>query len=131
MKRETCKRILRVALTLLCLIGGAALVLFVWQPPCLILEKTGFYCAGCGTQRMVLDLLHLDVVGAFRQNPLMFFLLPAATAYAAVESVRYVTQKRPLWKCRRFPAAVVVVLAVAALFTVLRNLPGFGFLGPV
>ncbi len=33
---------------------GAVLLL---RPGCVIFEATGFYCAGCGTQRMLLALL--------------------------------------------------------------------------
>jgi hypothetical protein len=43
-------------------------------PPCLFYKLTGFQCPGCGTQRAIHCLLHLDVRQAFLYNPI---LMPA------------------------------------------------------
>ncbi len=130
MKRETVRRTLRAAAVLLALFL-LCLLLYALRPPCLILSSTGYYCAGCGTQRMIASLLQGDFPGAFRQNPLMFFLLPLAGIYAAAEAVRYVGKKRPLWKSRAFLPVLLVLLFLSLLFTVLRNLPAFSFLAPL
>ena len=45
-------------------------------PKCPFLLVTGYECPGCGSQRAVHDLLHLDVKGAFSQNALILFLIP-------------------------------------------------------
>src|SRR5690554_8210264 len=37
---------------------------------------TGFYCPGCGSQRAIHLLLHGDIIGAFRFNPLMVLTIP-------------------------------------------------------
>lgn len=131
MKRDTAKRALRAALALLGLASAFLLVVFVLRPPCVILETTGYYCAGCGGQRMISALLEGDLLGAFRYNPFLFVFLPLAGLYAVTEAVRYVQNKRPLSRSRRFVPILIAVLFLALLFTVLRNLPGFGFLGPV
>lgn len=130
MKRETRTRALRAALALLALAAACCLVVFVLRPPCLILETTGYYCAGCGGQRMISALLQGDFSGAFRQNPFLFVFLPAAAVYLVAEAVRYVQEKIPLCRSKRFIPLLLAVLTLALLFTILRNLPGFGFLGP-
>ena len=56
MKRETVRRTLRAAAVLLALFL-LCLLLYALRPPCLILSSTGYYCAGCGTQRMIASLL--------------------------------------------------------------------------
>lgn len=111
----------------LCLGAGAMLLL---RPECLILKYTGFYCAGCGTQHMLLALLRGDLREAAGQNLFMLVFLPLAAAYLAAEAVRYVRGRKPLFRYRAFLPAVCVVLGLAAAFTVLRNLPGFQWLAP-
>ncbi len=130
MKGNRKRRAFRAAGVLLGLGALCALVVFVLRPPCLILRLTGFFCPGCGGQRMLLALLRGDVAQAFRQNPLLFFLLPLAAVYMGAEAVRYVWEKPPLYRKKLFPVLLTCVLAVTVLFAVLRNLPGFGYLGP-
>lgn len=130
MNRETRRRALQAS-GLLLLLGACALFLtFVWRPPCLIYRTTGLYCPGCGGQRMIADLLRGDFAAAFRHNPLLFFLLPAAGLYAILEATAYTLGKPPLLKGRRFVPILGGVLLLSLLFAVLRNLPGFEWLGP-
>lgn len=111
----------------LCLCAGAILLL---RPRCPILEFTGFYCAGCGTQHMLLALLEGDFSGALRQNLFMLVLLPAAGVYIIAELIRYVLGKRPLYRSRAFVPMLLIILGLGVVFTVLRNLPGFRWLAP-
>lgn len=115
------------ALLALGLLAGAILLL---RPPCLILRLTGFYCAGCGTQHMVLALLRGDLREAAGQNLFMLVFLPVLGVYLLAEAVRYIREKRPLFRSRAFVPVLSVVLFAAVLFTVLRNLPGFQWLAP-
>lgn len=128
-KPKRCRAFRALAL-LLGLGAGFILVVFVLKPPCLILKCTGFYCAGCGGQRMLWAALRGDLSGAFRQNPFLFVFLPMAACYALWEAVRYVKAKPPLYKTRAFLWAALILLAAAVLYTVLRNLPGFQWLAP-
>jgi len=130
MDREKKRRAARAAAVLLGLGLLLALFVFVLRPPCLILKCTGFFCAGCGGQRMVSDLLRGDFSGAFRHNPFLFFVLPLTGAYCVWEAARYIGKKPPLYKRRGFLIAAAAVSVLAVLFTILRNLPGFAFLGP-
>ena len=107
---------------------GAVLLL---RPGCVIFEATGFYCAGCGTQRMLLALLGGEVALAARNNIFMLIFLPATALYLLVEAVRYVKEKPPLCRSRWFWSVLCGVLVLAGVFTLLRNLPGFGWLAPL
>lgn len=130
MNGEQKKRLMRAAAVLLGAGLLAAFIVCVLRPPCPILKLTGFACAGCGGQRMLLDLFRGDFAGAFRHNPFLFCLLPAAAVYCLWGAARYVKEKPPLYKSRGFPAAAAVVAVLAVVFMVLRNLPGLAFLGP-
>lgn len=123
------RRVLTVAGVLLALCLGAGIILLL-HPPCLILKHTGFYCAGCGVQHMVQSLLRGDVPGAARQNVFMLVFLPVFCVYIVAEAVGYLRGRRQLYRSRAFVPVVCGVLAVAVLFTILRNLPGFQWLAP-
>ncbi len=129
MERKTKKRLGRVCLwtAALCVIFALLMLL---RPSCPILHWTGFYCAGCGTSRMLEAFLRGDLKGAFRQNQFLFVGLPLAGCYLLAEAVLYVRGKPPLWKKKGMAAVLLVVLAASVLFAVARNLPGFGFLRP-
>ena len=124
------KRALRVALLFLALSLLAGLIL-LWGPGCVILDATGYYCAGCGTQRMIAALLRGDLSGAARQNIFMLIMLPLAGLFLLTEALRYIRGKQPLWRGPCFSLIAAGILALSILFTVLRNLPGFQWLAPV
>lgn len=130
MSRERKKRFWRAAVVLAgALLAGLAVYLL--SPPCLILQTTGFYCAGCGFQRLLAALFRGDIPGAFRQNPFLFVLSPLAGAYVLLEASRYIQGKPFLLKSKKFLPVLAAVLLLSIVFAVLRNLPPFRFLGPV
>lgn len=47
-----------------------------YMPRCLFYSLTGYMCPGCGSQRALHALLHLDIPSAFAFNPLMVISLP-------------------------------------------------------
>lgn len=49
---------------------------FGFFPKCPFLQTTGLKCAGCGSQRAIHQLLHFNIQGAFRENPLLVLALP-------------------------------------------------------
>ena len=63
-------------------------------PPCLFHALTGLQCPGCGSTRALHHLLHGDVGGALRLNPLLFALPPFA---AASRSRRFITSRAVAW----------------------------------
>lgn len=109
------------------LVIGGLFYLKIWLPvtnigiPCVIHELTGFYCPGCGVTRVVLSLLKLDFVQAFRFNPLLFMLVPLYAMY-------FITQKKQM---RLIGNVIMVIMLIMTLtFGILRNIPIFDFLAP-
>ncbi|MDR3460159.1 MAG: DUF2752 domain-containing protein [Verrucomicrobiae bacterium] len=99
-----------------------------FYPVCQFHRLTGLNCPGCGMTRALYALLHGDLPTALRDNALLVLALPALLA-------------RGLWlaakKSRGHPAAdffpgrtLWVLLIIALVFTLLRNLPAFAFLSP-
>src|SRR5687767_6632554 len=105
--------------------GGVALALVLlylfaptehrFYPRCVFHWLTGLACPGCGSLRAVHNLLHGEFAAAFRLNPLMMILLPAAAIAWIARREAAFTALRPAW--------IWVVLSVILLFSVLRNLP--------
>jgi len=104
------------------LAAGILTGIYLLRPPCLIYRTTGFFCAGCGTRRMVAALLRGDLAGAWGYNPFMFVFLPLAALYALWEAHRYVRGKSPLYRTKWARAGGIGVLSIALVFTVVRNL---------
>lgn len=84
----------------------------------------GFWCPGCGGLRAVNDLTRGDVASAASSNLALVVAIPfVVMALAWWARARWLGVRRPL------PAAVTLrvgygVLALLAVFTVARNLPG-------
>ena len=96
--------------------------------PCLFQKVTGLACPGCGISHFCICLLHLDFLGAARENLAITLLSPLWLAAFLV---------RVLWNPKWFAkgskgenlllwGSVVVLL----LFGVVRNLPHMEFLLP-
>ena len=85
-------------------------------PPCPLHRYTGLWCPGCGTTRALHQLLHGNVVSAFRFNPLAISLLPVI-GYLFVR--REEDMLKPVW--------IWTFLGVVVAFGVLRNIPVYPF----
>ncbi|NTY62985.1 DUF2752 domain-containing protein [Mycolicibacterium sphagni] len=86
-------------------------------PPCPFRLLTGWNCPFCGGLRMTHDLLHGDMSAAVVDNVFALVGLPLLAIWL-------------VWRIKRgeraFPRpAVVVIVASAVIWTVVRNLPGF------
>lgn len=57
-------------------------------PKCPFLLITGLKCPGCGSQRAIHALLHLDLGAAFRYNALLIVTLPLILALGYAELKR-------------------------------------------
>ena len=101
-----------------------------WFPRCPFHAVTGLACPGCGSARALYALLHADLPSALRLNPLFVLLSPVLAIGTVREYRRISTGRDPLdWQLS--PALVWTGIAIAATFTLLRNVPGFNtFLGP-
>ncbi|MFQ5505608.1 MAG: DUF2752 domain-containing protein [Planctomycetota bacterium] len=92
---------MKLCLLALSLLGGSIL-LFVrdpseagFYPSCFFLTVTGFQCPGCGTLRGMHALLHGDLLGALRCNPMLVLTVPLG-GYTAVSFALQELRGRPL-----------------------------------
>lgn len=97
--------------------------------PCPFLATTGWYCPGCGTTRAFYSVMHGDFGSAIRMNVLFMVVVLPLVMWGSVAFVRSLkglsvpVPKNPGWWTG-------VLIAVFAVFTVVRNLPGMEFLRP-
>ena len=94
-----------------------------WMPPCLFHKLTGLYCPGCGTGRALHELLHRDLIGAWRLNPLMIVAIPLLV-YLVVKATRPRTSAKPISLPVWLPWVIVGVVCV---YWVARNIPAYPF----
>ena len=102
-----------------------------FYPACQFHKLTGLHCPGCGGLRALHQLTHGNIVAAFRCNPLLVVLLPFFTLVL----VRWVLRGRTMFDSNTAffrPAALWTLLALTAVFTILRNLPwpAFAWMSP-
>ena len=104
----------------------ATVIFFVFDPskvamfpPCLFHQWTGLDCPGCGAQRALHQLLHGNLVAAFRLNAMFVISLPIVAWVAP----------RWIWRVSRGESIPVnnrwwwIYIAAWLLFGLLRNLP--------
>jgi uncharacterized protein DUF2752 len=116
------------------IVGAGAFVYFFnpstngFYPICQFHKLTGLNCPGCGMTRALYALLHGDFSLALKDNALFIFTLAALAARGALFAVKHFSCK----PAGQFisPKTLWAFLIVAAVFTVLRNLPAFSFLSP-
>lgn len=89
---------------------------------CPVNYVTGLSCPGCGSQRAIHELLHLNFKQAFAYNPLLIAAIPY-TALGIAFNTETLKTRYP--KTRKFfygQRALYVVLVVLILFFILRNI---------
>lgn len=124
-----------VAIILTMVAVGLAAVVFFFNPAtheiypiCQFHRLTGLNCPGCGMTRAVYALLHGNFSAALRDNALLVFALAGLVVRGAWFGVE---RFRGRSAGEFFPAKFLwLLLVVALVFTVLRNLPAFAFLSP-
>ena len=93
---------------------------YSFYPRCLFHSLTGLQCPGCGGLRATHCLLHGDVTGAFRFNPLFVLLLPVFLAVGAAKIANLLTGEDWIRQLRR-PFWLWMLVAVVLIFGVGRN----------
>ncbi|GGK27647.1 membrane protein [Pilimelia terevasa] len=91
-------------------------------PSCLLKYTTGLDCPGCGGTRAFFYLLHGQLGPAARHH-LLFVLAAPLLVYVYAAWALRLTTGRQLPRVRFAPWGVSVLLGVALVFSVARNLP--------
>ncbi|HKL33252.1 MAG TPA: DUF2752 domain-containing protein [Tangfeifania sp.] len=125
------KKILHAGL--LVFIFGLAVLFFLLNPSehqlfprCIFNTVTGYYCPGCGSQRAIHSLLHLNFAGVVGNN---FLFIPAVAA-VAYHYAHQPLNKKFGWKLPNIfykKATPWVIFGIILLFWFLRNLPVYPF----
>ncbi len=95
-------------------------------PKCVFHSVTGYYCPGCGSQRAIHSLLHLNFTGVVGNN---FLFLPAVLLLIYHYSFSFLNKKFT-WKLPNIfyiKSTPWIILGIIVLFWVLRNLPVYPF----
>jgi hypothetical protein len=95
---------------------------YSFYPRCPLHDLLGLQCPGCGATRALAAALHGHFAEALHFNALVTLLLPFAAAYGILCYSRLL-QRKPLRWPQPPPAIVFTAVTLAAIFTVIRNLP--------
>ncbi len=112
---------------------GVLLVLYFFDPEdvrffprCPFHTITGYFCAGCGSQRAIHSFLHLRFSDAFSHN---FLVFPAAVILLYHYAYPWINRQFR-WKLPNLlymKNAPWYILGVIMVFFILRNLPYYPF----
>lgn len=90
-----------------------------WFPKCPFLMLTGWKCPGCGSQRAIHSLLHLDVLSALRYNFLLVASLPVLAVLLYAEAVR---ESRPMCYAKVHRVVYIwIYFVIVCVWWLLRN----------
>ena len=120
---------LRLAFAALLVAGAAAFLAFkpasLKLPSCTFRRITGLYCPGCGSTRALTRLVHGDVAGAFRYNPLAGPTLLFVGLLFFVRLHELWTGRLSSGRLTAFGGLVFLLAFIASM--ILRNIPWSGF----
>lgn len=95
-------------------------------PPCPLFAWTGLYCPGCGSLRATHQLLHGNLVGAFKLNPLAVLSIPFLI-YGYVAHVTLIRTGKTLPGSFLKSSIIWIIFAFIICYGVLRNVPVYPF----
>ncbi len=82
---------------------------------------TGFNCPGCGLSRMILNILGLNFVKAFRCNPVLFCLSPVFAGFFVWHIYKYIRYGD--FTLKNWEGIILYVIAgILVVFGVVRNI---------
>jgi|GEM_PF-1491332 len=116
---------LRLLLVLALFVGGVVLLDslgFYGRPVCPWLQLTGTHCPACGGERALSHLSRGRILPALRDNALVVLALPAVLIWLWWGYQRKPAPDRRIW---------YVLLGLALLYAIGRNLPMFSGMAPV
>ena len=96
---------------------------FALFPKCPFLALTGYQCPGCGSQRAIHSLLHLNVSEAFHQNALLVLSLPYLFIHCLISAKTRPSHYILKWRKRLYGVpAIWLVFSLVILFWIGRNI---------
>lgn len=98
--------------------------------PCLFNKITHLYCPGCGITRMFKALMKLDLKRAFSYNQFVFLSLPFFLIYFIDEVRSKLFYKKKILNAKVINVIAIILIVLAVIFGVIRNIPGMEILTP-
>lgn len=92
-------------------------------PKCPFYWATGLKCPGCGSQRALHQLLHLNLGAAFQNNACLVLSIPLITFLIVADRLRF--RYPGLYFTRRNPIMSWTILGSILLWWILRNIFGW------
>lgn len=92
-------------------------------PRCPFLTLTGWQCPGCGSQRAIHSLLHLDIAAAWRYNALLVASIPYVLLLVGVEWCG--RRKGRLYRVLNSEVLIWSYFALVVVWWVARNIFGW------
>lgn len=126
MKKRLFKVILITALVILVILLSIK-ILDLIHFRCLFKYMFNFYCAGCGTTRMIKSLKKLDFYQSFRYNPGVFILSIMLFIYLILLIYNYIFKGIVVFPNTKI---LIVIIIVLFIYMILRNIPYFNYLVP-
>jgi len=126
-------KILKIALITL-LFGGGFIVYTIYNPaqhsffiPCPFNYMTGYHCPGCGSQRAIHQLLHLNVLKALGLNPFLVLSVPIIVYGLGIQIWNFIFETQFRFKLFYSNVFIYGYFGFALMYWVLRNLPYYPF----
>ena len=108
---------------------GAAIIYFLYEPQqhsfflaCPLHHITGLKCPLCGLQQMIHYLLHGQWGAAFITNPFLFLLIPYIFVYLYLHIPNKKEKHAKLYRMLFGDKTLLLLLIIAILFGVVRNI---------
>lgn len=114
------------------LLGIAVLYLFInpsevdFLPKCPFYITTGFYCAGCGSQRATHQLLNFNFLGVLQQNVLFVLGLFVLLYHISILGLNSIFKKH-YYNYIYHPKTPIILLILIITFWICRNIPYYPF----
>lgn len=89
-------------------------------PRCPIFTLTGLKCPGCGSQRALHQLLHLNIIEALKYNALMIFSI-ILLAFITISTL-FKERAPKLYTFSRSPLFGSIIVIMILLWCILRNI---------
>ena len=123
-----------ITLSIVIMLLGVLSLYFFWSPSeydffpkCPFYFLSGIYCAGCGSQRAIHQIINGQVINGIRHNYLLLLVFGVLTYKATIFVLNQVYNKTHFDIFHK-PIATKIILVLVLLFWVLRNIRVFPFI---
>lgn len=132
------KKVFKISVIFTFLLGGL-LLFYAFNPaeqsffiPCPFHFLTGLHCPGCGSQRALHQLVHFNMYGAFRYNPLLVLSLPILIYSVGITIYNFIYQTKYRVSFFYNNTFIYTYFGIVVAFWILRNIPfePFSYLAP-